>query len=75
MTYNKKCFGGAWVAQLVKRLTLCFGSGHDLVVPETEPHIGLCANGVEPAWDSLFPSIFSSLAHPLPLPPSLFPSQ
>ena len=25
--------GGAWVAQLVERLALGFGSGHDLTVP------------------------------------------
>ena len=39
---------GAWVAQSVKRLTFHFGSeGHDLVVHEFEPHIGLCADS---AW-------------------------
>ena len=37
----------------VKRQTLDFGSGHDLTVCEIEPHIGLCADSVEPAWDSL----------------------
>ena len=47
---------GAWVAQLVKRLTLDFGSGHDLAVHEIEPLVELSP---EPAWDSLsllFPS-------------------
>ena len=34
---------GAWVAQVVKRLTLGFGSTHDLMGHETEPQIGLCA--------------------------------
>ena len=29
--------GGAWVAQLVKHLTLDFGSGHDLAVHEFKP--------------------------------------
>ena len=43
------------MAQLVKRPTLDFGSGHDLVVCEFKPLIG-----AEPAWDSLFPP-------PLPL--------
>ena len=37
----------AWVAQLVKYLTLDFGSGHDLMVCETEPYEGLHADGME----------------------------
>ena len=45
------------MAQLVKRQILDFGSGHDLVVCETESHFGLCADSVEPAWDSLSPSL------------------
>ena len=44
---------GAWVAQSVGRLTLDFSSGHDRMVLEIEPHIGLCTNSAEPAWDSL----------------------
>ena len=44
---------GTWVVQLVKRLTLDFGSGHDLIVREIEPCIQLCADGVEPVWDSV----------------------
>ena len=40
---------GACVAQLVKCLTLEFGSGHNLTNCETEPHFGLCADGVESA--------------------------
>ena len=48
---------GAGVAQLVKCLTLDFSSGHDLTVCEMEPHIGLCADSAEPAWDSLSPSL------------------
>ena len=47
---------GTWVAQLVKHLTLGFDSGHDLTVQEWKPCIGLCANSVDPAWDSLSPS-------------------
>ena len=39
----------AWVAQLVKYLTLDFGSGHDFMVCETEPCIGLCVDSTEPA--------------------------
>ena len=63
----KKChkeeqYGNAWVIQLVKYLTLGFGSGHDLTVRGFEPHIGLCADSVEPAWDSQFPSLSLSLS-------------
>ena len=44
---------GAWVAQSIKRPTLDFSSGHDLTIRELEPHIQLCADSTEPAWDSL----------------------
>ena len=50
---RKVTVGGAWVAQLNKRLILGFGSGHDLAVCETEPRLRLCADSEEPAWDSL----------------------
>ena len=40
---------GTWLAESVKRPTL------DLMVCEFEPHAGLCADGVEPAWDSVSP--------------------
>ena len=43
----------AWVAQSVKRPTLDFGSGHDLTVREIQPRVGLCADSVKAAWDSL----------------------
>ena len=33
----KRNLRGTWVAQLVKHLTLDFGSGHDLTVREFEP--------------------------------------
>ena len=56
--------GSAWVAQLVKCLTLNFGSGHDLMVHEIETHIGLWSDSVEPAWDSL--SLSLSLSAPFP---------
>ena len=46
------------MAQLVKYLTLDFGLGHNLMVCETEPFIGLCADSMEPDWDSLSPSFF-----------------
>ena len=51
------------MAQSVKRLTLGFGSGCDLLVHGFEPHVGLCADNVEPAWDSLS----LPLAHALPV--------
>ena len=53
----------AWVGQSVKRLTLGFGSGHDLTVCGIKPHLRLCADSAEPAWGSPCPS---------PLPLSLF---
>ena len=52
---------GAWVAQSVDHPTLGFGSGHDLMVFEFEPHIRLRMGGVEPAWDSLSPPLPLSL--------------
>ena len=45
------------MSQSVKHLTLDFGLGHDLMVHETEPHVRLCADSMEPAWDSLTPSL------------------
>ena len=41
-------YGGAWVAQLAKHLTLDFGSGHDLMVHGFEPCDALCADSSEP---------------------------
>ena len=53
-----KCLGqGAWVTQLVKHLTLGFGSGHDLTICEFESHNGLSAVSIEPASDPLSPSL------------------
>ena len=43
--FFKKAKWGTRVAQLVKRLT---SSGHDLVVCEFEPRVGLCADSSEP---------------------------
>ena len=45
---------GAWVAQSVKHPTLGYGSGHDLMVYEFEPHVGLHDDSAELAWDSLY---------------------
>ena len=43
--------------KLVEHLNLDFGSGYDLIVCEPKPHIGLCADSMEPAWHSLSPSL------------------
>ena len=55
------------MAHFVKRPTLAFGSACDLMVRGMEPRAGLCVDSVEPAWDSLFPS----LSLPLPCELSL----
>ena len=62
--YSIKCGKkrGAWVAQLVKRLTLDFGSGHDLAVCEFEPRVGLRADSSEPG------ACFRFCVFPLSLP-------
>ena len=51
----------------VKRLTLGFSSGHNLMVLGTEPHVGLCANSMKPAWDSFIYSLIHSFIHSLSL--------
>ena len=48
---------GAWVACLGKHPSLDFVLGHDLMVREMEPLIGLCADSTDPVWDSLSPSL------------------
>ena len=58
--YKMIFWRGAWVAPLVKHLTLDFLSGHDLTVWEFEAHTWLCRGSTEPAWDSV--------SHSLPLP-------
>ena len=69
-------WGGTWVAQLVKHLTVCFGSGHDLLVGKFKPHIELCANSMGPAWDSLSFSLSLSLSlSPLISLPLTLPSK
>ena len=54
--------GGTCTAQLVKCPTLGFSSGHDLPVHEFKPHSGLCADGSEPAWDSVSLPLLSMLS-------------
>ena len=41
------------MARSAKRPTLDFGSGHDLMVREFEPQVGIRTDSVEPAWDAL----------------------
>ena len=45
------------VAQLVKYLTLDFGSGYDLSIREFKPQVQLFADSEESASDSLSPSL------------------
>ena len=54
-----------WVAQLVKRLTFYFDSGHHLTVCAIEPHVSLrlYVYSTKSAWDSLFPFL---APHPCP---------
>ena len=48
------------MAQSGERPTLDLGSGRDLTVREFRPHIGLCADSAEPAWDSLSSNLSTS---------------
>ena len=48
------------MVQSVERQAVGFYSGHDLVVREFEPHMGLRSGSTEPAWDSLSPSVCPS---------------
>ena len=50
------------MAQSDEHPTLDFGSGGDPMVCEFEPHVGLCADSTEPAWDSLSLSLCLSPA-------------
>ena len=45
------------MAQSVKPQTLDLGSGHGLTVPGVEPCVGLCADRILSAWDSLSPTL------------------
>ena len=54
LTFPWRLFGAA---QSIKCLAFDFGSRRDFIVWWIEAHTGLCADGVEPAWDSLSPSL------------------
>ena len=45
------------MAQSVEHPTLDIGLGHDLMVHEIEPHVGLYADSAGPVWDSVFLSL------------------
>ena len=62
---KERKYRAAWVAQLVKHPILGFSSGHDLTVCEFESRIGLHADSVEPARDSLPSSSCPSSARSL----------
>ena len=66
---HKETGAPGWLGRFSVRLD--FSSAHDLVVHEFEPCVGLCADSVEPARDSLSPSAsflhLSLLAHSLSL--------
>ena len=53
------------MAQSVKCPTLDFDSGNDLMVPEFEPHTGLCTDSAEPSWDFPSPCLSAPLMHSL----------
>ena len=55
------------MAQSIKHTTLGFSTGHDLMVPGFEPRVGLRADSVDAAWDSLFLPLSLFLPHPLSL--------
>ena len=64
------------MAQSVKHPTLDLGSGHDLMVHEIESQVVLCTDSIEPAWDSLSPSLSVPLSmHSLSLFFSLSPNE
>ena len=44
---------GTWGTQQVGPPTLDFSSGHDLAVQGIQPHIRLCADRAESAWNPL----------------------
>lgn len=49
------------MVQSVKRRTVDVGSGHDLEVHEFKPFVSLCADSMEPVWDSQSLSLSPSL--------------
>ena len=54
--------GGTWAAQSIEHVTLDFCSGHDLTVCEFKPHVRVCTDSPEPAWEFLSLSLSLSLS-------------
>ena len=67
--YKIRTFWGSWVSQLVKHQLLVSAQVIVSHFHEFEPHIGLCADSADPAWDSLCLPLSLSLPclpkHPL----------
>ena len=61
--YQQEILSGRLGGSLVKPPALGFVSGHDLTVRGIEPRVGLGADSMEAAWDSLSPSLCPSPAH------------
>ena len=59
--------GMPWWLSWLSVSALDFSSDGELMDCEMEPHVGLCADSMEPAWDSFSPSPFD--------PPPLMHSQ
>ena len=51
---------GGWADRMPpdnRCMSLDFHSGHELMVREFQPHVGLCNDSVEPVEDSMSPSV------------------
>ena len=59
------------MVQLVECPTLDFNSGHDLMVHELELCVRFYTDSMEPAWDSLSPSLSAPPLHSVSLSLSL----
>ena len=58
-----RCRAHGWLIWL--SVWLNFSSGYHVSVCEIKPHVRLCANSVEPAWDSLSLSLCTPSTHSL----------
>ena len=63
---KNKAGWGTWVAGSVKRLTLGFGSGHDLTIGGFEPRVGLHADSSALIAWSLLGILSLPLCRPFP---------
>ena len=60
---NKLLSQGVCMVQSAEHPTFELGPGHDLMVREIEPRVGLCVDSTEAAWNSLPLPLCSSPAH------------